>query len=257
MQNILVTGSSGLIGGIIQEKIHSFNLIGLDKVSSNYPKTIISDLSNLTELNKIMTTNNIETVIHLAADGSVKGNWYSNKLNNIEGTWNIFEASRLSGVKKIIFASTNHVIGMFENDYPYNEIVQGNYNNLKSDYVHIKEDYPIRPDSLYGTSKAFGENLGRYYYENYNLRVACLRIGSVIKNNNPSIANNSNRIFSTWCSHDDIAGLIKACIKSNNITFNIFFGVSNNKWRIWDIVNQKKVLNFTPKSNAENHREVD
>jgi nucleoside-diphosphate-sugar epimerase len=106
---------------------------------------------------------------------------------------------------------------------------------------------------LYGVSKAYGENLGRFYYEKYGIEVACLRIGSVIKNNNP-VVKNSNRFFSTWCSHNDIAGLIEACIDSERIRFEIFYGVSNNKWKIWDISNFENKLSFYPKSNAEDLR---
>ena len=113
----------------------------------------------------------------------------------------------------------------------------------------------MRPDSLYGVSKAFGENLGRFYYENFNIKIACLRIGSVIKDNNPRVKN-SNRFFSTWCSHDDIAGLINACINSDKIEFDIFYGVSNNTWKIWDISNQEEKLSFKPYSNAENLRKL-
>ena len=89
------------------------------------------------------------------------------------------------------------------------EIINGDYKNITKNYKLISPYCEVRPDSLYGVSKAFGENLGRFFYEKYNIKVACLRIGSVIKDNNPKVKN-SNRFFSTWCSHEDIAGLIDA-----------------------------------------------
>ena len=258
MNNILVTGAGGLIGGIIIEKIHNNNFVGLDIVVSKYPKTIISDISDIEKLENIMLSNRIDTVIHLAAYPSVSDEWEIIRKNNIEGTRNVFDASMIAKVKKIIFASSNHAVGLYENDDPYKKIISGNYDNLEDNFDLIKPDCLVRPDSYYGVSKAFGENLGRYFHEKYGIKIACLRIGTVNKDNSPlsgtNIKYDSKRFFSTWCSHDDLAGLIEACINSEKVTFNIFFGVSNNKWKIWDISNQKRILNYSPKSNAESFR---
>ena len=254
MNKILVTGAGGLIGGIIFEKIPNNNFVGLDIVHSKYQKTIISDISNIQNLENIMLSNQIDTVIHLAGHASVSDEWESIKVNNLEGTRNVFEASKIAKVKKIIFASSNHAVGLYENDNPYKKIIAGNYQNLDQNFDLIQPNCLIRPDSFYGASKAFGENLGRYFFENYGIKIACLRIGTVNKNNSPVSNTKSKRFFSTWCSHEDIAGLIEACINSEKITFNIFFGVSDNKWRIWDISNQKSILDFYPKSDAESFR---
>ena len=256
MNNILVTGAGGLIGGIIIEKIHNNNFVGLDIVASKYPKTIISDISDIEKLKNIMLSNRIDTVVHLAAYPSVSDEWEIIRKNNIEGTKNVFDASRIAKVKKIVFASSNHAVGLYENDNPYKEIISGNYDNLEGNFDLIKPDCLVRPDSFYGISKAFGENLGRYFHEKYGIKIACLRIGTVNKDNSPLSQSTlgSKRSFATWCSHDDLAGLIEACIVSEKVTFDIFFGVSNNKWKIWDISNQKKILNYSPKSNAESFR---
>ncbi|MBO83668.1 MAG: hypothetical protein CL506_04795 [Actinobacteria bacterium] len=252
MKNVLVTGASGLIGGILLKNNSKNNLYGLDIVPSKYPNSELSDISEPQKLEKLFSKNNIEVVVHLAGNPSVSGKWNSIKVNNIDGTSNVFEASKNSGVKKIIFASSNHAVGLYENDNPYDQIIAGDYNAIEN-YELIKSDCEVRPDSLYGVSKAFGENLGRYFHENFGIKVACLRIGSVVKNDSP-VRGNSSRFFSTWCSHNDIFGLIEACIASDNLRFNIFYGVSNNKWKIWDISNQKKILDFSPQSNAESFR---
>ena len=127
MNNILVTGAGGLIGGIIIEKIHNNNFVGLDIVASKYPKTIISDISDIEKLKNIMLSNRIDTVVHLAAYPSVSDEWEIIRKNNIEGTRNVFDASRIANVKKIVFASSNHAVGLYENDNPYKEIISGNY----------------------------------------------------------------------------------------------------------------------------------
>ena len=248
-KNVLVTGSSGLIGGIILKHNSDNNLFGLDIVPSEYPNHEISDISDSKKLADIFSKNNIDVVVHLAGKTSVAGTWDNLIGNNFDGTANVFEASKNSEVKKVIFASSNHAVGLFENDDPYKQIISGNYQDIKN-YELIKSNCEIRPDSLYGVSKAFGENIGRYYYETFGIKVACLRIGSVRQVDTP-VEGNSNRFFSTWCSHKDISGLIEACINSEKIVFNIFYGVSDNKWKIWDISDQKKILNFHPQSDAE------
>ena len=253
MNNVLVTGASGLIGGILNAKLTEHNLFGIDIKECNYKNFEILDISNSKKLETIMSKNKIDTVVHLAGNASVDANWDSLSVNNFTGTLNVFNACKETGVKKIIFASSNHAVGLFENDTPYKEIINGKYKDISKNYKLISPYCELRPDSLYGVSKAFGENLARFYYENYNIKVACLRIGSVIKDNNPRVKN-SNRFFSTWCSHDDIAGLINACINSDKIEFDIFYGVSNNTWKIWDISNQEEKLSFKPYSNAENLR---
>lgn len=253
MRNILVTGSSGLIGGILLKKFKKYNLFGIDIKENNYENFELADISDQSNLQNIMKKNNIDTVVHLAGNASVSADWESLSKNNFNGTLNVFNACKESGVNKIIFASSNHAVGLFENDSPYKEIVKGDYEKVSSNYKLIKPNCEVRPDSLYGVSKAYGENLGRFYYEKYGIEVACLRIGSVIKNNNP-VVKNSNRFFSTWCSHNDIAGLIEACIDSERIRFEIFYGVSNNKWKIWDISNFENKLSFYPESNAEDLR---
>ena len=253
MNNVLVTGASGLIGGILNFKLTDHNLFGLDIKECDYKNFEISNISDSNKLEIIMTINKIDTVVHLAGNASVSAKWDSLSENNFSGTLNVFNACKEAGVKKIIFASSNHAVGLFENDSPYKEIINGDYRNITKNYKLISPYCEVRPDSLYGVSKAFGENLGRFFYEKYNIKVACLRIGSVIKDNNPKVKN-SNRFFSTWCSHEDIAGLIDACIKSNKVEYDIFYGVSDNDWKIWDISNAEKILSFKPTSNSETYR---
>ena len=253
MNNVLVTGASGLIGGILNEKLTEHNLFGVDIKECDYKNFEMSNILDSKKLETIMSKNKIDTVVHLAGNASVSANWESLSLNNFTGTENVFNACKETGVKKIIFASSNHAVGLFENDTPYKEIISGKYKDISINYKLISPHCEVRPDSLYGVSKAFGENLGRFYYENYNIKVACLRIGSVLPDNNPKVKN-SNRFFSTWCSHDDIAGLIDACIKSNKIRYDIFYGVSDNDWKIWDITNIEKILSFKPTSNSETYR---
>ncbi len=99
--------------------------------------------------------------------------------NNIVGTYNVYEAARLAGVERVVFASSNHAVGMFELDG-----APGIYE--VDDERRVDHTAEIRPDSLYGVSKAYGEALGRMYVERHGLRVFCLRIGAVRENDDPT-----------------------------------------------------------------------
>ena len=104
--------------------------------------------------------------------GGARAPWEDVLHNNIVGTYNVFEAARQAGVSRVVFASSNHTIGMYELDG-----APGLY-DLDDDRIY-DETAEIRPDSLYGVSKAYGEALGRMYVEHHGLRVFCLRIGAV------------------------------------------------------------------------------
>ena len=105
---------------------------------------------------------------------------------------------------------------------------------------------PIRPDGYYGVSKAFGETLGKYFSEMFNIKTICLRIGSVLEDDNPS---KNNRYRSTWLSHNDMILLFEAAINSS-VEFGLYYGVSNNTKRFWALKNAENELNYYPKDNA-------
>tara|TARA_B100001750_G_C15507204_1_gene601230 strand:+ start:957 stop:1730 length:774 start_codon:yes stop_codon:yes gene_type:complete len=251
-KKILITGISGLIGQIAYQDLkNDFDITGL---SRRELKGIKYFRNSITELKSIIPAfKDQDTVIHLAADPSDLSPWESILPNNIIGTYNVFEAARICGIKRIIFASSNHVTGMYENDHPYHHIVKGEYTNIDKKTIskisHLSE---IRPDGYYGISKSYGEAMGRYYNETYNISVISLRIGSVIKWNHPL---KNIRHFATWLSHRDQAQLIrKSILASTDTKFDIFYGVSNNDWRFWNIEHAKKIINFCPEDNAEEYR---
>lgn len=135
-------------------------------------------------------------------------------------------------MKKIVFASTNHVTGFWEKEG-----------------VYTTPEMPIRPDSLYAVSKVFGEALARYYVDQFNMSIICLRIGSFLGRDPPGPL--SGRRLSTWISNRDIVQLIIRSIETD-LPFGIFYGISDNTRKIWDINNAKKLLGYAPQDNAEN-----
>lgn len=250
MKRILITGINGLIGGVLKEALaKNYEILGLDRTPPQDNSSIAADIADYQSI--LAAFENIDTVIHLAANPNPESSWQETLPSNIVGTHNIFEAARHSGVKHIIFASTNRVTHGYEKDEPYSSIVAGKYEDIKpGKYPMITENMPVRPDSYYGVSKLFGENLGRSYYENYNIPITCLRIGSVNKGNRPE----APRDFATFFSHRDLVQLVKKCIEADNLAFEIFYGVSDNTWRFWDIKNAQEKLGYSPQDNAENYR---
>ena len=103
-----------------------------------------------------------------------------------------------------------------------------------------------------GISKAYGEAMGRYYSEEHGISVICLRIGTVNEWNSPA---RSIRHFATWLSHRDQAQLVRKSLEApEDLRFDIFYGVSNNTWRFWDIDHPRQVVGYAPEDNAEEYR---
>ena len=250
---VLVTGSSGLIGSMLIRSLgDSFDFSGLDvRKSENSPEipTLTMDGSDLDAISPAFA--GIDAVVHLAANAPVETPWPDVLKNNISTTHNVYEAAKQNGVKRVVFASSNHAVGNFEMDEPYSRIRVGDYEELTpGGFKRIDNTVPIRPDSDYGVSKAFGEATGRYYHEYFGLEVACLRIGTVNAQNSPV---ESVRSLATWLSHRDMAQLVSQCL-TQPLGFEIFYGVSDNTWRFWDNDYAKKVIGYAPLDNAEDYR---
>lgn len=253
VRKVLVTGSGGLIAGaLVRDLGDRFDFTGQDIGPPNYPTvpTTVGDLSDMDGVRQAF--DGIDAVVHLGADSNQHAPWASVLPNNLIATRNVFEACRDAGVKRVVYASSNHAVGMHELDEPYSNIRVGNYEGLDPDNIpQIDHTVQIRPDGQYGISKAFGEATGAYYAENFGMEVACLRIGTVNRDNRPMEV----RQLATWCSHRDVLQLIQRCLEVEPLQFDIFYGVSDNKWRFWDIDHARDVLGYAPQDNAEDYRD--
>ena len=250
-RKVLITGAGGLIGGIVRTSLAStYTLSGLDMVAISDFDILVADIACLPDI--LPAFEGVDAVVHLAADADNEAPWESMLHNNIVGTYNVLEAARISGVKRVVFASSNHAMGMYERDHPYSAIVDGCYEGLvPGAFPMVDHLMPIRPDGFYGVSKQYGESLARFYHEEHGLTFACLRIGTVNRDNNPL---GSVRQFATLCTHRDIAHLIHCCLAAEGLGFEVFYGVSDNKWRFWDIEHAQQRVGYLPKDNAERWR---
>jgi uronate dehydrogenase len=129
---------------------------------------------------------------------------------NIVGIYNLYEAARRQGVSRIVFASSNHVTGFYRQD----EV--------------IGPRDPVRPDGYYGLSKAFGENLARFYFDRYGIESVCLRIGSSFPE--PK----DRRMLATWLSYDDLERLVVAGLTAPVVGHSVIYGMSDNRATWWD-----------------------
>jgi len=241
LSKLMITGCNGLVGRIMWADLESdFDLYGLDISSSRSSQKIFqADISRAEQVQSVFSHIPALTyIIHLAGDPHIDADWDSVFANNIGGTKNVYEAARLAGVRRIVFASSNHVTGAYEGFPPSL--------HTKKISRQITARDPILPDGFYGVSKAAGEAIARMYYELYGLESICLRIGSVTKDDNPNI---HPRFESTWLSHRDLIQLVRKSL-SADVKFGIYYGVSGNTNRFWDISNAETELAYHPEDNA-------
>jgi uronate dehydrogenase len=231
MKHVMITGAAGKIGSVLRNALRgSYPLVRLLDiaplgVAEKGEEVCAVDIRDAAALEKAMA--GIDCVVHLAGM-SVEAPWEQVLPLNIEGCYNVFEAARRSGVKRIVFASSNHAIGFHRRER------------------FIDTNVVPRPDTRYGVSKVFGEALGRLYADKYGLSVACLRIGSFLTPDRPTDA----RQLLTWISHRDMVQLARRCIDHPDYHFVIVYGVSNNLRSRWDNSNVK-FLGYRPEDDAE------
>jgi uronate dehydrogenase len=148
---------------------------------------------------------------------------------NIVGAYNLYEAARKQGTQRIVFASSNHVTGFYRQDALIDTLA------------------PVRPDGHYGLSKAYGENLARFYFDRYGIETACLRIGSSFPE--PK----DRRMLATWLSFDDLERLVLACLRAPKLGFNVVYGMSDNRGIWWDNRHAAH-LGWQPQDSSERFR---
>jgi nucleoside-diphosphate-sugar epimerase len=245
-----VTGAAGLIGGIVMDALSGqCEVRGLDHRRGSD----VDWIRDMTKLRRIQPAfDGMDAVVDLAADSSASASWSSVLRNNVPATVNAFEAARRAGIRRIIVASSNHVVGGYEDDEPYASVLAGRYDSVDpSTLTRLTAAAPIRPDGPYGAGKAMVEAAARYYADEYELSVICLRIGTVNHENRPT----STRHFATFLSHRDLGSLVRCCLAApDDLRFGIFYGVSANTWRIWDVEHAVAAIGYRPQDDAETWR---
>lgn len=254
---VAVTGAGGTMGRVVQRHLGDrYRLRPL----VHRPSTGAGEGIELEDLDSLVTGfAGADTVIHLAGAAYVEAPWEEVLAADIVGVRNVYEAAALTGVRKVVFASSNHVTGAYEQD-DAPEI-------YRRHEPAIDEGTEIRADSLYGAAKSFGEVLGRYYVDYRGLSVICLRIGTVRADDDPasadiertagwlhlSPAEKLERLASTWLSQRDCATLLAAAIETP-LHWAVVYAVSDNPTRMWSLERARTLLGFDPADGSDRPR---
>jgi nucleoside-diphosphate-sugar epimerase len=224
---LTITGGAGRIGSALSPLLRDRYRIRLadrhePPADVECDDRILADITDLSAAERAVA--GASAVLHLAGNPSTAATWDEVRSTNIDGTFNVFEAARRQGVDKVVFASTNHVMGFYalEEKFP------------------IDTRGPIRPDSLYGVSKAFGEALARYYSDTFGMSMQCLRIGWFT-----SQVPSSASLNALWISARDLAQIVRQCLDSPR-KFGVYNATSNNPQRQWDLQASREDLGFAP-----------
>ena len=249
MTKVLITGMSGLIGGLLRnhlDEVGGYELSALNRRPVKGVPCLQADIADLEAIKPAFE--GIDVVVHLAAyTGEDIDSWEGNLSGNIVGAYNVYEAARLTGVKRVIFASSGNAIRAFSFVEPYKAISEGRYDDVPGDFPKITHEQ-VRPEGVYGAAKVWGEALGRHFSDAHGLSVLCVRIGAVREVNKPI----SIHEYATYLSHRDIAQVLQRCIDApDDLKYDIFFALSGNKWGYRDLEHPREVIGFVPQDSAD------
>lgn len=263
-KKILITGVSGIVGSSaylrLRQDPDKYELYGLgrrrvlservaDERDIDIPdeRFFICDIADMAAVSQAVQ--GMDVVVHLAADPS-GSQWESVLRNNIVGAYNMFEACRQAGVARLIAASTIQVSTGHRQQEPYCAVQEGRPQELPPDASHIGADVPAEPRNIYGSSKVFNESLCRTYAYSHGMPCIAIRIGWVVGEDRPPGATSAD----IWCSQRDIAALIECCINApDELRFDIFYGLSNNKYNWVDLDHARRQVGFEPQDRAEDY----
>ena len=250
MKKVLITGMSGLIGGILRRHLEGLGGYELSALNRRPVEGVECTQADIEDLEAIKPAfEGVDVVVHLAAYLG-GGDWAGQLSGNVIGVYNVYEAARLAGVKRVVFGSSGATTRGIETIAPYDAIAAGRYEDVPEGFTKITHDL-VWPQEIYGAAKVWGEALGRHFSDVHGLSVLCVRIGRVNEANRPE----SEGEFSRYLSHRDIAQVLQRCIDApDDLLYDIFFALSNNKWGYRDLDHPREVLGYMPQDSAEAFR---
>lgn len=226
---ILLTGAAGGLGQVLRDSLKPFcetmrlSDIATMAAAQNGEEVIPCDLADKQAVDHLVK--GCDAIVHLGGV-SVERSFEEMLGPNIQGIYHVYEAARRHGVRRVVFASSNHVVGF----------------HRQTDF--LQTDCERRPDGYYGLSKSFGEDLSRFYFDRYGIESGCIRIGSSFPE--PK----DRRMLHTWLSYRDLTELIRCCLFAPQLGHTIVYGMSDNRDPWWD--NQQAAhLGFKPQDSSE------
>jgi nucleoside-diphosphate-sugar epimerase len=250
-RKVLITGAAGLIGTVLMRGLGDrYELTGVDRALRRPPKVRRRNLVRPGSLSSLLE--GADAIVDLAGIADDRAAWNDIWKNNLPATMNVLEAARAAGVRRYVFASSNHVTGMYERDPPYSAIVAGDYAGLDPDSTPlIGARTPIRPDGPYALGKVLGEAAARWSADAFDMSPICLRIGTVNAEDRPR----KPRDFATLLTHADLLRLVECALEARaDLGFRVYYGVSRNTWRFWEIEDAADEIGYHPQDDAEAFR---
>jgi uronate dehydrogenase len=230
---ILLTGAAGGLGKVLRESLRPFahtlrlsDIVDMAPACGPHEEVQRCDLADKAAVDHLVQ--GVDAIVHFGGISTERS--FEEILGpNICGVFHIYEAARRHGVKRVIFASSNHTIGFYRQD----EVI---------DAAVVR-----RPDSYYGLSKSYGEDMASFYFDRYGIETVSIRIGSSF----PEAQN--RRMLSSWLSYDDLTQLIERGLFTPNVGHTVVYGASNNTKVWWDnrLANH---LGYAPKDSSEPFR---
>ena len=231
-RTVLLTGAAGGVGtlmrGLLPEHGHRLRLFDVAPIPGE-PDAITADLCDTHALRAAVR--GCDAIVHLAGI-SLESTFEKILRANIEGTYHLYEAARAEGVRRVVFASSNHAIGFTPHPAEGDPL--------------IPTDTPHRPDTFYGLSKYFGEDLASLYWDRYGIETVSVRIGSCYPE--PSTV----RMLSIWLSPGDCARLLHAALTAEDVGHTVVYGSSANT-RLWWDLSGARALGYEPRDDSEQY----
>ena len=236
-RRILITGATGKVGSLLAGRLAGdYDVVQQGRTPRTEEQERVLRRADLGDDGAVLgLMDGVDTVLHLAGAASPDSDWEAVLEANIIGYRTVLEAARQAGVRRVVFASSNHVMGMYDRH----------------------EEWPVyphhlpRPDSLYGVSKVFGEALGRFYHDEFGLDVISLRIGWSTAD--PTVAE-EEILHAMWLSEDDTEQVFRRAIEAE-VRYGVYYAVSDNPNRRWDITNTMVELGYRPQDSVEELRD--
>lgn len=229
---ILLTGAAGGLGRVLRPHLASLcNTLRVSDLQAPadpqpHEEAIGCDVGDRAAV--LALCRDVDAIVHF---GGVSIEDYFDRIlhANLLGTFNVFEAARRLGIRRIVYASSSQVTGF----YPTTQVVD--------------PTMPVRPSSLYGLSKSFGENLARLFYDRYGIETVCLRIAMCFPE--PT----THRMLRSYLSYDDLRSLVSRALVANDVGFAVVYGVSNNRDLLWRNPDAARI-GWQPKDSSEPFR---
>lgn len=234
LKRLLLTGAAGGLGKVLREGLRPFaQMLRLSDVAAMAPardaqeEVVPCDLADKAAVDALVA--DCDAIVHLGGV-SVERPFEQILEANIKGVFHLYEGARRHGAKRVVFASSNHVIGFHK---------QGE---------RLDADAKRRPDGYYGLSKSFGEDVAQFYFDRYGIETVSIRIGSSF----PEPAN--RRMMHTWLSYRDLTSLVERSLFAPDVGHTVVYGASANRETWWDNRAAAAVLSWQPQDSSEPFR---